>query len=94
MFHSLNTIHDATKTDDGSSYLDTPEEQLPGMPKLKAFWATFKEIAPIKAYLDSELCIPLTDNETGKAPWQPTGYRYMWPLMEASYATPAYPDPA
>ena len=93
MFHSLNTIYDATKAEDGTSCLDTAEEEIPGMPRLKAFWSAFREVAPIKAYLSSERCIPLTDNETGRGPWQPTGYRYMQPLMEATYATAAYPAP-
>eukprot|EP01051_Picozoa_sp_SAG22_P019630 SAG22_NODE_3685_length_1578_cov_1.314865_1_plen_349_part_00 len=90
MFHTLNTIFDATKAADGaSSFLDS---ELAGMAALKAFWARTKEVPELKAYLASELCIPLTDNETGKAPWQPNGYRYQAPLLPASYATPAYAE--
>ena len=68
MFHALHTISEATCGEGEWKEFD-------GMGLLLVFYEKFKALNAIKAYLASERCIPLTENETGKAPWRPSGYR-------------------
>jgi len=61
-------------------FLDIKPGSLDAHPKLAAFTAAFAKRPAIAAYLNSDRRVPLTQNETGKQPWAPDGYKYLTPL--------------